>query len=399
MERNPEKAENVPAQTDKGAPVRTRESGPVQPDESGPVQKAETVPVQAEEIDPSSLKELESAAESILFASGEPIHIDRVCLALGLERPFAERILRRLKDYYAFERRGIRLLELDNSWQLCSSPDYADAVRRAFEIRKPAKLSQPALEVLTIFAYYQPTTRAYVDKLRGVDSSYTVSLLLERKLIEPCGRLQVPGRPHVYRTTKQFLRAFHLSSLDDLPPMPELGLEGQTRIGEGTPEDMVPETADAVPEDGDAVPETADGAPEDTAEPESGDAVPENGEPSETDNIPDDWEPLEEEEQSEDGEPSRDGESEDGELSEDGEPSKEAEHPKGGGNGGSGVDTGNPGPAVPDIVPDPDTGAGPDGGREPVPVPAGGRPETAAVPPQTPEEEGTSGAAEEKEET
>ncbi|MBQ9348616.1 MAG: SMC-Scp complex subunit ScpB [Oscillibacter sp.] len=171
----------------------------------------------------TDLEELESAVESILFASGEPVRLDRICLALDLDRPLAERVLRRLKDYYAYERRGIRLLEMEDSWQLCSSPDYADAIRRAFEIRKPARLSQPALEVLTIFAYYQPTTRAYVDKLRGVDSSYTVSLLLERKLIEPCGRLQVPGRPHLYRTTKQFLRAFHLTSLDDLPPLPEGG--------------------------------------------------------------------------------------------------------------------------------------------------------------------------------
>ena len=135
-------------------------------------------------------------------------------------------------DYYAFERRGIRLLKIEDSWQLCSSPDYADVIRKAFEIRKPAKLSQPALEVLTIIAYYQPATRAYVDQIRGVDSSYTMGLLLERGLIEECGRLQVPGRPRQYRTTKQFLRAFHLASLDDLPEMPDLGGDGQMRLNE-----------------------------------------------------------------------------------------------------------------------------------------------------------------------
>ena len=95
-----------------------------------------------------------------------------------------------------------------------------------------AKLSQPALEVLTIIAYYQPTTRAYVDQIRGVDSAYTVGLLLNRGLIEEAGRLQVPGRPHLYRTTKKFLRAFHLTSLDDLPEMPDLAGEGQLRLGE-----------------------------------------------------------------------------------------------------------------------------------------------------------------------
>ena len=176
------------------------------------------------------MKELESAMEGILFASGEPVQIDRICTALDLDRPTAERILQKLMDYYAYERRGIRLLRMEDSWQLCSSPDYADVIRKAFEIRKPAKLSQPALEVLTIIAYYQPTTRAYVDQIRGVDSSYTVGLLLDRHLIEECGRLQVPGRPRLYRTTKAFLRAFHLNSLDDLPEIPGLEADGQLRL-------------------------------------------------------------------------------------------------------------------------------------------------------------------------
>ena len=175
---------------------------------------------------------MEAAMEAIFFASGEPVNIDRICLALELDRPTAEQLLQKLSDYYAYERRGIRLVRMEDSYQLCSSPDYADAIRKAFEIRKSAKLSQPALEVLTIIAYYQPTTRAYVDQVRGVDSSYTMGLLLERKLIEECGRLQVPGRPHLYRTTKEFLRVFHLSSLDELPEMPGLEPEGQLRIDE-----------------------------------------------------------------------------------------------------------------------------------------------------------------------
>ena len=170
--------------------------------------------------------------EGILFASGEPVSIERICMATELDRPTAEQVLRRLGDYYAYERRGIRLVQMDESYQLCSSPDYADTIRRAFEIRQSAKLSQPALEVLTIIAYYQPTTRAYVDQVRGVDSSYTMSLLLERGMIEECGRLQVPGRPHLYRTTKKFLRDFHLSSLEELPELPGLETEGQLRLTE-----------------------------------------------------------------------------------------------------------------------------------------------------------------------
>ena len=178
------------------------------------------------------IKELEAAVEGILFASGEPVHIERICIALELDRPTAEQVLQRLGDYYSYERRGIRLLRMEDSYQLCSSPDYADTIRRAFELRKTAKLSQPALEVLTIIAYYQPTTRAYVDQVRGVDSSYTMSLLLERGMIEECGRLQVPGRPHLYRTTKKFLRDFHLGSLDELPEMPGVETDGQLRLTE-----------------------------------------------------------------------------------------------------------------------------------------------------------------------
>ncbi len=178
------------------------------------------------------MKELEAAVEGILFASGEPVHIDRICLALDIDRLSAQQLLQGLMDYYAYERRGVRLIRMEDTWQMCSAPDYADIIRRAFEIRKSAKLSQPALEVLSIIAYYQPTTRAYVDQIRGVDSAYTVGLLLDRKLIEECGRLQVPGRPRLYRTTKNFLRAFHLTSLEDLPDLPGMETEGQLRLGD-----------------------------------------------------------------------------------------------------------------------------------------------------------------------
>ena len=181
-------------------------------------------------MDTREMKEIEAAVEGILFASGEPVAVDRICVALDMDRPTVELVLQRLQDYYSYERRGIRLLKMEDSYQLCSAPEYGDPIRKAFEIRKPAKMSQPALEVLTIIAYYQPTTRAYVDQIRGVDSSYTVGLLLDRHLIEECGRLQVPGRPRLYRTTQSFLRAFHLNSLEDLPQMPGLEADGQMRL-------------------------------------------------------------------------------------------------------------------------------------------------------------------------
>lgn len=177
------------------------------------------------------LKEIESAIEGILFAAGDPIGVERICMALELDRATVDAVCKRLGDYYSYERRGIRLVRLDSSYQLCSAPEYAGCIRKTFESRRPARLSQPALEVLAIIAYYQPATRAYVDQVRGVDSGYTVSLLLERDLIEECGRLSVPGRPILYRTTQTFLRSFGLSSLEDLPELPNPSTEeGQTTI-------------------------------------------------------------------------------------------------------------------------------------------------------------------------
>ena len=171
------------------------------------------------------IKEIESAIEGILFAAGDPVGVERLCMALDLDRATVDNVCQRLADYYSYERRGVRLLRLENSYQLCSAPEHADCIRRAFESRRPARLSQPALEVLAIIAYYQPTTRAYVDQIRGVDSAYTVGLLLERDLIEECGRLAVPGRPILYRTTQTFLRSFGLSSLEELPELPSASPE------------------------------------------------------------------------------------------------------------------------------------------------------------------------------
>ena len=172
------------------------------------------------------LKELESAIEGILFAAGDPVPVERICLTLGQDRDTVDSVCQRLADYYSYERRGVRLVRLEASWQMCSAPEQAAYIRKALENRKPARLSQPALEVLAIIAYYQPVTRAYVDQVRGVDSSYTMGLLLERELIEEAGRLAVPGRPVQFKTTKNFLRSFGLSSLEELPELPNQSQEG-----------------------------------------------------------------------------------------------------------------------------------------------------------------------------
>lgn len=172
------------------------------------------------------LKELEGAIEGILFAAGDPVPVDRICFVLEQDKETVDSVCQRLADQYSYERRGVRLVKLENSWQMCSAPEYADYIRKTLENRKPAKLSQPALEVLSIIAYFQPVTRAYIEQVRGVDSSYTVGLLLERDLICEAGRLSVPGRPMQFKTTKNFLRAFGLSSLDDLPELPSATQDG-----------------------------------------------------------------------------------------------------------------------------------------------------------------------------
>lgn len=171
------------------------------------------------------LKEIESAVEAILFASGEPISLERLAAAVDVDPETIKQIVIRLSDYYSYERRGIRVLKIDDCYQLASAPEYAPQVRRAMETRRPPQLSQAALESLAVIAYFQPTTKAYVEQIRGVDSSYTVGLLSDRGLIEECGRLAVPGRPILYRTTQAFLRSFGLQTLEDLPPMPEVSPE------------------------------------------------------------------------------------------------------------------------------------------------------------------------------
>jgi len=174
---------------------------------------------------------LESAIEAILFVSGEPVKLARLSAVLGVETFDIEAAAVRLRDKYCFERRGIRLIRLEDTLQLCSSPEFTECIRRALETRKAPQLSQPALEVLSVIAYFQPVTRAYIEQVRGVDSSYTVGMLLERKLIEACGRLPAPGRPMLYRTTHAFLRTFGLESLRELPELPHIETGGDEKEG------------------------------------------------------------------------------------------------------------------------------------------------------------------------
>lgn len=168
------------------------------------------------------LEELRRAIEAILFAAGERIDISRLAAVLETDPADIEKAADALADTYAFERRGIRILKLEKGYQMVSSGEMAEFVTKALETRKPPKLSSSQLEALTIIAYYQPATKAMVEQIRGVDSAYSVAVLMNKKLIEEAGRLNVPGRPIQYKTTPDFLRTFGLSSLEELPPIEKI---------------------------------------------------------------------------------------------------------------------------------------------------------------------------------
>lgn len=196
-------------------------------------------------------EQLQRAIEAILFAAGERIEISRLAAVLETDARQIERAADALADALAFERRGIRILKLDKGYQMVSSGEMADYITAALETRKPPKLSASQLEALTIIAYYQPATKAMVEQIRGVDSSYSIGALLNKKLIEDAGRLNVPGRPIVYRTTPNFLRTFGLSSLEELPEIEKVSLgepvvpedDGQQSIAEVTQAEPVTEEA------------------------------------------------------------------------------------------------------------------------------------------------------------
>ena len=164
-------------------------------------------------------EQLQRAIEAILFAAGERVEVSRLAFALETDEADIIQAADKLADQLAFERRGIRIIKLEKGYQMVSSGEMADYVTKCLETRKPPKLSSSQLEALTIIAYYQPATKAMVEQIRGVDSSYSIGALLNKKLIEEAGRLNVPGRPIQYKTTPDFLRTFGLSSLEELPPI------------------------------------------------------------------------------------------------------------------------------------------------------------------------------------
>lgn len=176
------------------------------------------------------INQYKAQIEAVLFASGEPVSAVRLAELLEVEEETVRQVVTLMKDDYEAEERGILLVALGESFQLVTKDRYAGLIRTALEIRRNTPLSQAAMEVLSIIAYNQPVTKSFVEQVRGVESGQIVNNLVEKGLVEEAGRLDVPGRPIAYRTTLQFLRCFGISSLEQLPPLPDQS--GQVMLDE-----------------------------------------------------------------------------------------------------------------------------------------------------------------------
>ena len=192
--------------------------------------------------------DLQRALMAVLFAAGEPVAASRLAESLQVDESEIHRECEALISALSYHRSGIRIVRLENAYQMCSSPEMAEYVTKTLETRKPPKLSPSQLETLTVIAYYQPATKVLVEQIRGVDSAYCVSALVTKKLIRECGRLNVPGRPIVYETTPDFLRVFGLESLADLPQIEKVDLHvDPSQIDPIEQKPDAPQTEDQLP--------------------------------------------------------------------------------------------------------------------------------------------------------
>ncbi|MBE6549004.1 MAG: SMC-Scp complex subunit ScpB [Ruminococcaceae bacterium] len=200
----------------------------------------------------NELKNIEGAIEAILFAAGYPVKYAKIAEVLGLDIKNTKTLIDHMSKEYNSEKskRGIYLLTFEDTCQLCTKEPYAPYIREALGIKRGGNLSASSMEVLAVVAYNQPVTRTFVDKVRGVDSSYAVNSLIDKGLIEACGRLDAPGRPMLYATTDKFLRVFGLTSLSELPAT-EIMLppKEDTPIVDENTDDLVDEQAGIVIEE------------------------------------------------------------------------------------------------------------------------------------------------------
>lgn len=168
-----------------------------------------------------TMSELTSAFEAVLFSGGEPQSIDRFSQVFDITPEKVVKVMEALEKRLNEQKSGLELFRLDNTYQLATKAEYADYIKKMFDIRRRTPLSPAALEVLAVVAYNQPVTKSFIEQVRGVDCSGVVTTLVEKGLIEECGRLELPGKPLLYGTTKNFLRCFGINDLSELPPLPK----------------------------------------------------------------------------------------------------------------------------------------------------------------------------------
>lgn len=166
-------------------------------------------------------QKLKAVLEAVLFASGEPLDIEKTAKTLLVDKESIENCLSEITEEYRKETHGIELLNLAGKYQFATKEEFAPEIRAVLSMKKNTPLSSAAFEVLAIVAYNQPVTKAFIEQVRGVDCSGVIATLCQRNLIEEHGRLDLPGRPLLYCTTDNFLRCFEISSLDELPELPE----------------------------------------------------------------------------------------------------------------------------------------------------------------------------------
>lgn len=169
------------------------------------------------------IREIQAILESVLFAAGDAVELERLADIVDVDKRSLREILKKMMDEYNYERRGIHVIQLEDSYQMCTRGEYSEYVSMLAEPRRKQNLSGAAIEVLAIVAYHQPVTRSAMENIRGVNCDYVANRLMERGLIEEVGRLDAPGRPLLFGTTQEFLRCFGIASLSELPDYDKFG--------------------------------------------------------------------------------------------------------------------------------------------------------------------------------
>ena len=181
-----------------------------------------------EEKKQMEIEKIKSIIEAILFSAGRPVTQEELILCLEISKEQIEEIIRNMQEEY--KTRGIEIIQIENSYQMCSRKEYYEYIYQILDKRAKPNLSNAALETLAIIAYNPRTTRAEIEAIRGVNSDGTIYKLLEYGLIEDAGKADLPGKPTTYKTTQEFLKMFGYKNLNDLPELPRYKLDANRQI-------------------------------------------------------------------------------------------------------------------------------------------------------------------------